>query len=55
MNLIIEKDKRAIKNVAKKYEWMDKDSYFYYQINDLKKREILRFKLTELKSSKSIV
>ena len=40
---------------AKKYEWMDKNSYFYKIIPDLKKEESNRFALIEQKTTKSIV
>lgn len=43
------------KNLAKKYEWMDKTTLFYDKISELKKEEELQFKLTEAKSTKSIV
>lgn len=43
------------KNLAKKYEWMNKSSLFYHKIDELKKEETLQFKLTEVKSTKSIV
>jgi len=43
------------KNIAKKYEWMDKKSYFYKMIDQLKKEENKYFNMMELKSTKSIV
>ena len=42
-------------NIAKKYIWMDKSSYFYSIINKIKKEEERYFKLVELKSIESIV
>jgi short-subunit dehydrogenase len=42
-------------NIAKKYTWMNEGSYFYKMITELKKEETRYFKLTELKSNKSIV
>ena len=43
------------KNIAKKYTWMDRKSYFYKIIDKIKKEEERYFKLTELKSTRSIV
>lgn len=43
------------KNLAKKYEWMDNSTLFYHKIDELKKEETLQFKLTEVKSTKTIV
>lgn len=38
-----------------KYEWMNESSYFYKQIEEIKKDEKRQFRLTELKSLDSIV
>lgn len=43
------------KNVAKKYEWMDESSIFYPIIDKIKAEETRSFKLTESKSTNSIV
>lgn len=41
--------------LAKKYEWMKEDSYFFKIIEMLKKEDIKRFALLEEKSIESIV
>lgn len=41
--------------MAKKYEWMDKSSYFYGKIDEIKKREARQFGLSEEKNIDSIV
>lgn len=43
------------KNIAKKYVWMNEDSEFYPIIDQIKAKEEKQFKLTESKSTKSIV
>jgi len=43
------------KMMAKKYEWMDKTSYFYQILEKLKQREKQQFDLAEQKSIDSIV
>jgi len=43
------------KNIAKKYEWMDESSFFYAKIESLKNEENKQFKLTEVKTTTSIV
>lgn len=43
------------KNLARKYEWMGESTLFYNKIDELKKEEKLQFKLTEVKSTKTIV
>lgn len=42
-------------NIAKKYQWMDENSYFYKMIDQLKKEENRYFDMMEIKSTKSIV
>ncbi len=43
------------KNLNKKYEWMNESSLFYHKIDELKKEETLQFKVTEVKTTTSIV
>lgn len=43
------------KNIAKKYEWMDSTSLFFDKIDELKKEETRQFKLTEEKTTTSLV
>lgn len=43
------------KNIAKKYEWMDKNSLFYDKIEELKTEENKQFNLTEVSTTNSIV
>lgn len=43
------------RNIDKKYTWMDESSYFYKILDKIKREEERYFKLTELKSNKSIV
>lgn len=43
------------KNIAKKYEWMNEQSVFYPLISKIKKEENWQFKMTEAKSTASIV
>ncbi len=43
------------KNIAKKYVWMDEKSVFYPIIDQIKAKEDRQFKLTESKSTASIV
>lgn len=42
-------------NIAKKYTWMDENSYFYKIIDKIKKEEERYFSLVELKSIESIM
>ena len=42
-------------NIAKKYKWMNEQSYFYNQIDDIKAREEKYFDRFEYKSTKTIV
>lgn len=41
--------------IATKFEWMDKNSYFYKIIDKIKRNGKRRFALTECKTTKSIV
>ncbi len=43
------------KITATKFEWMDSSSYFFKQINKIKRHEDRQFRLTEVKSTESIV
>jgi short-subunit dehydrogenase len=43
------------KNIAKMFEWMDESSIFYPIINDIKEEGYRLFKLTESRSTRSIV
>jgi len=43
------------KNIAKKYDWMDKGSLFYDKIDELKKEENRQFNLAEIKTTTSLV
>ena len=43
------------KNIAKKYDWMGKESYFNEIIEDIRAQEERVFSRTELKSTKTVV
>jgi short-subunit dehydrogenase len=43
------------KNIAKKYEWMNEHSFFYPVLDAIRKKEELQFRVTEAKSTASIV